>query len=244
MKTSAIFVAVSAALASAQAPPEGTNKITCLKPNSNYCMGGDIIVRCDANGLGTAGRCSDNVAGYPPLGGVAECWSTTETSGDAACQKNCVVYAQPSFTLPASQCTPSASVSIATASATAPVTWTSSAADSSSVSIIYTTVTNGTVTVTVPCSTVPVGGASTTSVGAPSTTPVVVQTTPAAPAGTGAPPPPPVGGNNGTAPSGTNTPVGPTTSSTGPQTVPTGAAAANIASGALAAMGLVVAALL
>lgn len=88
MKTSALFVVAAAALANAQAPPEGTNKITCLKPNANYCYGGDIIVRCDANGLGTAGRCSDNVAGYPPLGGVAECWQSTETSGDAACQKN------------------------------------------------------------------------------------------------------------------------------------------------------------
>lgn len=223
MKTSAIIVAVTAALVSAQAPPEGTNKVTCAKPNANYCYGGDIIVRCDANGVGTAGRCSDNVAGYPPLGGVAECWQSTETSGDAACQKNCVVYAQPSsFTLAASQCTPSF-----TASATsAPATTLSSAVatGSASASVIYTTVVNGTVTTTVPC---------TTLTGTPTTTP-------AGPAGTGVPPPPPA--NNGTAPSGTNTPVGPTSS--GPSTIPTNAAVANRATGALAVMGLVAAAFL
>lgn len=87
MKTAAIFVA-AAALASAQAPPEGTNKVSCLKPNANFCYGSDIIIRCDANAIGTAGRCSDNVAGYPPAGGVAECWQSGETTGDAACQKN------------------------------------------------------------------------------------------------------------------------------------------------------------
>ncbi|KAF3069442.1 hypothetical protein Trisim1_002923 [Trichoderma cf. simile WF8] len=237
MKTSAIIVAVTAALVSAQAPPEGTNKVTCAKPNANYCYGGDIIVRCDANGVGTAGRCSDNVAGYPPLGGVAECWQSTETSGDAACQKNCVVYAQPSsFTLAASQCTPSF-----TASATsAPATTLSSAVatGTASASVIYTTVVNGTVTTTVPCTTLP--GTPTTTPAGP---PVVITTTPAGPVGTGVPPPPPA--NNGTAPtgpSGTNTPVGPT--STGPSTIPTGAAVANRASGALAIMGLVAAAFL
>lgn len=88
MKTSALIVAAAAALASAQAPPEGTNKVNCAKPNASYCLAGDIIVRCDANAIGTAGRCSDNVAGYPPLGGVAECWQSGPLAGDAACQKN------------------------------------------------------------------------------------------------------------------------------------------------------------
>lgn len=88
MRTSAIFVVAAAALANAQAPPEGTNKVTCAKPNANYCLAGDVIVRCDGNGIGTAGRCSDNVAGYPPQGGVAECWQSGPLVGDAACQKN------------------------------------------------------------------------------------------------------------------------------------------------------------
>ncbi|KAL6808831.1 hypothetical protein GGI42DRAFT_223243 [Trichoderma sp. SZMC 28013] len=237
MKTSAIIVAVTAALVSAQAPPEGTNKVTCAKPNANYCYGGDIIVRCDANGVGTAGRCSDNVAGYPPLGGVAECWQSTETSGDAACQKNCVVYAQPSsFTLAAAQCTPSFTASATSAPATTLSSAVVAPTGSSSASVIYTTVVNGTVTTTVPCTTVPV---------VPSTTPAgpIITTTPTGPIGTGVPPPPPPPANNGTAPggpSGTNTPVGPT--STGPSTIPTNAAVANRATGALAIMGLVAAA--
>lgn len=88
MKTSAILFVAAAALASAQAPPEGTNKVNCAKPNATYCLGGDIILRCDGSSVGTAGRCSDNVAGYPPLGGVAECYQSSETAGDAACQKN------------------------------------------------------------------------------------------------------------------------------------------------------------
>ncbi|TFB05420.1 hypothetical protein CCMA1212_003181 [Trichoderma ghanense] len=216
MKTSAVIVAVAAALVSAQAPPEGTNKVSCAKPNAAYCMGGDIIVRCDGNSIGTAGRCSDNVAGYPPQGGVAECWQSSELAGDAACQKNCVVYAQPSFTLAASECTPSF-----TASATAAPTTLES-------SVVVTT----TVVYSTPNGTVP----TITSTAAPAPP---VQTTPV---GTGVPPPPPVGGN-GTAPSGTNTPVGPTTTggSTGPSTVPTNAAVANHATGALAVMGLVAA---
>ncbi|PNP38918.1 hypothetical protein TGAM01_v205218 [Trichoderma gamsii] len=258
MKTAAIILA-AAALASAQAPPEGTNKVNCAKPNANYCLSGDIIIRCDANGLGTAGRCSDNVAGYPPLGGVAECWQSSKTSGDAACQKNCVVYAQPAaFTLPASQCQPSAVVT-ATGTGT-PTTLETSAVTSApqtsapagTDTVVYTTtVVNGTVTLTVPCTTavatsvtgivipppiVPTTAASNSTVVIP---PITVVTPPS---GTGAPPPPPAGGNQ-TAPAGSNTPVGPTTTGSTPP-VPTGGAVANRATGALVAMGLVAAYLL
>ncbi|KAL7921814.1 hypothetical protein ACQKWADRAFT_114574 [Trichoderma austrokoningii] len=226
MKTAAIIVAAAAALASAQAPPEGTNKVTCLKPNANYCYGGDIIIRCDANGLGTAGVCSDNVAGYPPLGGVAECWESTKTAGDAACQKNCVVYAQPSsFTLPASQCTPSATISATVSATTAPQT-------SAPGTVIYTTtVVNGTVTLTVPCTT----AAATSVTGIVIPPPITPSVPVVTPTGTGVPPP---AGGNQTAPGGSNTPVGPTSTGT-PPPIPTGGAVANRATGALVAMGLV-----
>ncbi|KAJ2969182.1 hypothetical protein NQ176_g8803 [Zarea fungicola] len=109
MKTVLAAIVFAAALAAAEpqhALPTGT-KINCAKPNANYCMGGDIILRCGSDATGQPGRCSDNVAGYPPSGGVAECWQSSQDAGDAACQKNCVVYASPSFTLPAAQCTPS-----------------------------------------------------------------------------------------------------------------------------------------
>lgn len=97
MKTS--VVALAAAVAVVSAAPNGgidpNTKIDCAKPNANYCMAGDIILRCDANSVGTRGRCSDNVAGYPPAGGVASCWQSSEQAGDAACQKNvsCIILA-------------------------------------------------------------------------------------------------------------------------------------------------------
>ncbi|KAM3563931.1 hypothetical protein ARSEF4850_002071 [Beauveria asiatica] len=80
--------------------PSGT-KINCAKANASYCMGGDIILRCGPDALGEPARCS-------PAGAVAECWESSRDAGDAACQKNCVVYAQDPFTLPADKCTPAA----------------------------------------------------------------------------------------------------------------------------------------
>ena len=82
-------VAAAGLAQAAQGPglPPGT-KIDCLKPNANFCQGGDIIIRCDANAIGTPGRCSDNIAGEPPLGGVATCWQSSALAGDAACEKN------------------------------------------------------------------------------------------------------------------------------------------------------------
>ncbi|KAG6019525.1 hypothetical protein E4U41_003182 [Claviceps citrina] len=112
--------------------------INCAKPNANYCMSGDIILRCDARSLGTRGRCSDNVAGYAPAGGIASCYQSSEEAGDAACQKNCVVYAAQPFTLPADKCTPSPTSGITpshSAGATAPGK-TSAMTDSSSAAAV------------------------------------------------------------------------------------------------------------
>lgn len=222
MKTSAIIVAAAAALASAQAPPEGTNTVNCAKPNAAYCLGGDIILRCDANKIGTAGRCSNNVAGYPPMGGVAECYQSGPEVGDAACQKNCVVYAQPSFTLPASQCTPSF-----TASATAAPT----TLQTSGGPVYVTTIVNGTQTLTVPCSTSP----------APHTSHSHTKT--GSHTGTGSythrPTTAPAGGNSTAGP--TKTPIPPSGTTSAPTTVPTAGAATHGAAGALALVGIVAA---
>lgn len=49
-----------------------------------------------------------NLAGQPPLGNhPALCHQSSPTAGDAACEKNCVVYPASGkpFTLPASECT-------------------------------------------------------------------------------------------------------------------------------------------
>ncbi|KAM3500004.1 hypothetical protein MY10362_006795 [Beauveria mimosiformis] len=118
--------------------PSGT-KINCAKPNASYCMGGDIILRCGPDALGEPARCSSaNVSGYPPppAGGVAECWESSRDAGDAACQKNCVVYAKDPFTLPADKCTPSATQTGQPTStgSTATSTWTSIDGGSSSTS--------------------------------------------------------------------------------------------------------------
>ncbi len=68
MKSAALILAASAALASAQATyNETTGKFDCAKPNVAYCAGDslqtDIIIRCDANSIGQPGRCSD--VSYP-----------------------------------------------------------------------------------------------------------------------------------------------------------------------------------
>ncbi|KAM3509013.1 hypothetical protein MY11210_006508 [Beauveria gryllotalpidicola] len=105
--TAAILAAGLVAAEPQHALPSGT-KINCAKPNASYCMGGDIILRCGPDALGEPAHCAASVSGYPPAGGVAECWQSSRDAGDAACQKNCVVYAEDPFTLPADKCTPSA----------------------------------------------------------------------------------------------------------------------------------------
>ncbi|KAG5950147.1 hypothetical protein E4U53_005436 [Claviceps sorghi] len=109
MKAVLIALAASAALVSASPGGEIPNgvPINCLKANASYCMAGDILLRCDGKAIGTRSRCSDNVDGYPPRGGLATCYQSSEDAGDAACEKNCVVYAAQPFTLPADKCTPS-----------------------------------------------------------------------------------------------------------------------------------------
>ncbi|KXH46270.1 hypothetical protein CSIM01_09878 [Colletotrichum simmondsii] len=116
MKTSATLILAALALASAQVTYNATTgQYICSRPNSAFCAGDsfgtDIIIRCDANGRGQPGRCTNNLAGQFPLGvNPSLCWMSQPYSGDAACEKNCVVYASPSpFQLPPSVCTPYAS---------------------------------------------------------------------------------------------------------------------------------------
>lgn len=246
MKTSAIIVAAAAALVSANNP--GDVPYSCAKANAAYCLGGDIILRCDENSVGTPGRCSDNLSGYPPAGGVATCWESSKEAGDAACAKNCIVHADPDFTLPESECKPA---------------WTNS---TTTTTVITTTLTqpsgtwfpNTTYTHPPPppphstddCSDEPTTWPTMTTT---YTIPPPPGTGVPPPPGTGVPPPPGNGTGNGTTTwshgggggggSGgnpTNVPVPPTTTS--PEgTVPTGAAVANRAGTVLAAAGLIAA---
>lgn len=115
MKNAAILAVASAALASAQVTyyPNGT--YYCSKPNAAYCagdsLGTDIIIRCYGH-VGQPGRCSNNLVGQPPVGVYpALCWQPSADSGEAACEKNCVVYGSSgnfpgTFTLPPDVCTP------------------------------------------------------------------------------------------------------------------------------------------
>lgn len=103
--TSLLIVAVAAAVNAGYT--ENNGKYVCGIANTNYCLGGDIILRCDESGNGTPGRCSDNLSGYPPAGGVASCYEKPGSYGNAACEKNCVVHADTPYTLPADSCQPS-----------------------------------------------------------------------------------------------------------------------------------------
>lgn len=59
------------------------------EPGKAYCAAADIIIRCDGQGIGVPGRCSDSLAGQPPLGvNPAKCWQQDRNSGLAACEKN------------------------------------------------------------------------------------------------------------------------------------------------------------
>ncbi|KAK3403128.1 hypothetical protein B0T20DRAFT_328803, partial [Sordaria brevicollis] len=80
----------------------------CSLPDGSYCAGG-LLVRCDGIYPLPAVNCNDELIGAVPVGndGRASCWQEDANTGNAACQKNCVVYARPEpFPLGADECTP------------------------------------------------------------------------------------------------------------------------------------------
>ncbi|KAF2151107.1 hypothetical protein K461DRAFT_166836 [Myriangium duriaei CBS 260.36] len=94
--SSTLAVLSSIALASASFKYDsGTNSFICGQETglAAYCAGGDIIIRCN-NGKGYAGNCNDNLAGEQPIGnnGLAGCYQSSPSSGDAACTKAGLVY--------------------------------------------------------------------------------------------------------------------------------------------------------
>ncbi|PNH40096.1 hypothetical protein VD0004_g6843 [Verticillium dahliae] len=130
MKAAASIILAASALATAQVTyNETTGVFTCAEPNVAYCagdsLGTDIIIRCNGASIGQPGRCTNNLAGQPPIGvNPALCFQTSKTSGDAACEKNCIVYPEDGskpFTLPADQCKQSGSGSNSTTTTTAPI---------------------------------------------------------------------------------------------------------------------------
>lgn len=88
------LAALSAAMPQFSVNQNATNSFVCAKKTgfAAYCDG-DFIIRCN-NGVGVAGNCNDNLANQPPFGdnGLAGCYQSSETAGDAACTKAGLVY--------------------------------------------------------------------------------------------------------------------------------------------------------
>ncbi|KFA66382.1 hypothetical protein S40285_09895 [Stachybotrys chlorohalonatus IBT 40285] len=119
MKSSILAIAASVAVCQAQNEDPGGNPggdvpVACAQANATYCFGGGIILICDENSLGTPSYCSELLEGYPPYGGMADCWESSDVAGDASCQKNCVVYSDDPFTLAADECRPSHTATLET----------------------------------------------------------------------------------------------------------------------------------
>ncbi|KAH8818013.1 hypothetical protein F5882DRAFT_388043 [Hyaloscypha sp. PMI_1271] len=245
MLVQALLLAASAAtLASAQITSNGS-QIVCPAnmPNGTFCagesLGTNIIIRC-VNGVAGPGNCNDNLVGEPPIGNFpSTCWQTSNSSGDAACAKNCVVYCSSGgcakdFTLP--DCTPffTASSSSSTASSTSSYPTSPTSPTSSSASSYQTYPTSSTITST---------GTTTITTGSTTETKTFTTTYCPTPTGTGTPPPPPSNGTttSSSSPGGgespTKTPTGPSSTASGF----TGGAAGLTPMGALAGAGLLAA---
>jgi len=172
---------------------------------------------------------SQNLAGEPPVGNTpALCYQTSADAGDAACEKNCVVYGgsgngNGTFTLPASICQPSVTGSDISSMPTPTSTSTSTSVEGypTATTIIDSTPVT-TSTYVQPTATGGNGG----GVGGGNGTCTTCGGSSGSSSGVG-------GGSSGEP---TKTPVQPTTTS--PTTVPTAGASANKAGGVVAALGL------
>ncbi|KAK2615593.1 hypothetical protein N8I77_002338 [Diaporthe amygdali] len=140
-----LIIAASAGLAAAQLNYNSTTgKFTCAQPNQAYCASDslktNIIVRCNNDAVGQPGNCNDNLDGEPPIGNAySPCWQSSNITGDAACSKNCIVYGgsgnyNGTFTLPATDCTPTYTASSSSATSTATTLTHSTTSSSSSAS--------------------------------------------------------------------------------------------------------------
>jgi hypothetical protein len=233
MLAQALFLAASAAIASAQITYNGSNIICpANNPNGNFCagdsLGTNIIIRC-VNGVAGPGNCNDNLDGEPPMGlNPTLCYQSSATAGDAACSKNCIVYGATEFTLP--NCVPyyTASSSSSTASSTS-----TSSSPTYSPTTSSTTTSTGTTVITTGSTTLTT---TFTTTYCPSSSPSAT--------GTGSSPPPPNNGTlstttgGGSGGSATNTPSSPSSTVSGF----TGAAAATLSPmGLLAGAGLMAA---
>lgn len=175
MKYTVFLAAISAAVASAQVVyNETTGTFTCpaYNPNGAYCAGNsNIIIRCN-NGVGQPGNCNDNLAGSPPQGvNYAPCYETSPSAGDAACSKNCIVYA-PGGNFPVPGCTPTYSSSSTTSSTTASV-YGSSTTSTSTSTLVYSSSTSSTTTAVYSSNSSSSSSSSSSASTPPTTTPTI-----------------------------------------------------------------------
>ncbi|KAK6360080.1 hypothetical protein TWF730_006234 [Orbilia blumenaviensis] len=107
MKFTIVALAAAAAVNAELVFNETSGTFQCLGDalNKRFCAGDslstNIIIRCNGE-VGQPGNCNDNLAGVPPIGVKvgAACWQTSETSGDADCSFNGIVYANDGTTFP------------------------------------------------------------------------------------------------------------------------------------------------
>ncbi|EWC48833.1 hypothetical protein DRE_00138 [Drechslerella stenobrocha 248] len=99
------LIAASAVAAQVTDGPNGEFLCLGASAGKNFCVGeslsSNIIIRCTGE-KGQPGNCNNNLAGVPPIGVKtgARCWQTSETSGDAACSFDGIVYSDTGASFP------------------------------------------------------------------------------------------------------------------------------------------------
>lgn len=89
MKSAAAVLLAAATLAVAKpqhALPTGA-AINCARANANYCMGQDLILRCDGSATGTPVHCADELKNKGSPNDAVTCRQSNLEAGDGACVK-------------------------------------------------------------------------------------------------------------------------------------------------------------
>lgn len=84
MKSFTLAAVALAALVAAEDPAA----TLCKSDGQTFCIGGDLILRCSGAGVGQPGRCTPNLSGSFPPGGLASCYEAEKQDGKASCEKN------------------------------------------------------------------------------------------------------------------------------------------------------------
>ncbi|KAJ6255909.1 hypothetical protein Dda_9368 [Drechslerella dactyloides] len=96
MKFATLAIVAASAVSAQVTFDNGDFKCLGSAAGKNFCAGDslktNIIIRCTGE-KGQPGNCNDNLAGIPPVGvKFADCYQTSNTTGDAACSFQGIVY--------------------------------------------------------------------------------------------------------------------------------------------------------